>query len=68
MPMGSPWRYGQLVRFPAGPEASGSGDHRILPDIAEKWEFPNPATVVFTLRKGVRSHNKPPVRREPIVL
>ena len=53
--------YGQLVRFPAGPEASGSGDHRILPDIAEKWEFPNPTTVVFTLRKGVRFHNKPPV-------
>src|SRR5262245_41370937 len=53
--------YGQLVRFPAGPEASGSGDYRILPDIAEKWEFPNPTTVTFTRRKGVRFHNKTPV-------
>jgi len=53
--------YGHLVRFPAGPEATGSGDHRILPDLAEKWEFPTPTTVVFTLRKGVRFHRKPPV-------
>ena len=28
--------YSHLVRFPAGHEASGSGDHRILPDLAEK--------------------------------
>jgi ABC-type transport system substrate-binding protein len=53
--------YSHLVRFPAGPEATGSGDHRILPDLAEKWESPTPTTVVFTLRKGVRFHRKPPV-------
>ncbi|HEV8441538.1 MAG TPA: ABC transporter substrate-binding protein [Methylomirabilota bacterium] len=53
--------YGHLVRFPAGHEATGSGDHRILPDLAEKWESPNPTTIVFTLRKGVRFHKKPPV-------
>jgi ABC-type transport system substrate-binding protein len=53
--------YSHLVRFPAGPEATGSGDHRILPDLAEKWEFPTATTVVFTLRKGVRFHKKPPV-------
>jgi peptide/nickel transport system substrate-binding protein len=53
--------YSHLVRFPAGPEATGSGDHRILPDLAEKWESPNPTTVVFTLRKGVHFHKKPPV-------
>jgi len=53
--------YGQLVRFPSGPEAQSAGDHRILPDIAEKWEFPTPTTVVFRLRKGVRFHRKPPV-------
>jgi hypothetical protein len=28
--------YGQLVRFPSGAEAQGPGDHRILPDLAEK--------------------------------
>src|SRR5262245_54818696 len=53
--------YGHLVRFPSGPEAQGSADHRIRPDIAEKWEFTTPTTVVFRLRKGVRFHRKPPV-------
>src|SRR5207248_11688920 len=53
--------YGGLVRFPAGPEAKDSADHRILPDVAEKWEYTSPTTVVFTLRKGVRFHRKPPV-------
>ena len=53
--------YGHLVRFPSGPEVQGSGDHRVLPDVAEKWEFPTPTTVVFRLRKGVRFHRKPPV-------
>src|SRR5262245_57178234 len=42
--------YGQLVRFPSGPEAQGSSDHRILPDIAERWEFTTPTTIVFRLR------------------
>jgi len=53
--------YSHLVRFPAGPEATGSGDHRILPDLAETWESPSPTTVVVTLRKGVHFHRKPPV-------
>ena len=53
--------YGGLVRFPAGPEARDSADHRILPDVAEKWEYTSPTTIVFTLRKGVRFHRKPPV-------
>src|SRR5206468_3696375 len=44
-----------------GPEAKDSADHRIMPDIAEKWEYTSPTTVVFTLRKGVRFHKKPPV-------
>ena len=53
--------YSHLVRFPAGPEAQGPGDQRILPDLAEKWEFTTPTTVVFKLRRGVRFHRKPPV-------
>jgi hypothetical protein len=47
--------------FPSGPETQGGADHRILPDIAEKWELPTPTTVIFRLRKGVRFHRKPPV-------
>ncbi|HXJ84769.1 MAG TPA: ABC transporter substrate-binding protein, partial [Candidatus Methylomirabilis sp.] len=53
--------YNGLVRLPAGPEMRDAGDHRILPDLAEKWEWTNPTTVVFTLRRGVRFHQKPPV-------
>ena len=53
--------YSQLVRFPHGPEQKHTADFSILPDVAEKWEYTNPTTIVFTLRKGVRFHNKPPV-------
>ena len=53
--------YGQLVRFPAGPEQRSSSDNRILPDLAERWEWASPTTVVFTLRKEARFHRKPPV-------
>jgi peptide/nickel transport system substrate-binding protein len=53
--------YGQLVRFAYGPEQKHPADFTIVPDLAEKWEYKNPTTLVFTLRKGVRFHNKPPV-------
>jgi peptide/nickel transport system substrate-binding protein len=53
--------YSCLVRLPSGPEMRGNSDHRILPDLAEKWEWTSPTTVVFTVRRGVRFHNKPPV-------
>ncbi len=53
--------YSHLVRFPAGPEQTSTTDFRILPDLAEKWEYTSPTTVVFHLRKGVRFQRKPPV-------
>src|SRR5262245_20083269 len=53
--------YSQLVRFPHGPEQKHTADFSILPDLAEKWDQTSPTTVVFTLRKGVKFHNKPPV-------
>ena len=53
--------YSQLVRFAYGPEQKHSADFTIVGDLAEKWEYKNPTTIVFTLRKGVRFHNKPPV-------
>jgi peptide/nickel transport system substrate-binding protein len=53
--------YSQLVRFPYGPEQSHGADFTVVPDLAEKWEYKTPTTLVFTLRKGVRFHNKPPV-------
>ena len=53
--------YGQLVRFAYGPEQKHTADFTIVPDVAEKWEYTSPTTLVFTLRKGVKFHNKPPV-------
>lgn len=31
------------------------------PDLAIKWEIVSPTEIVYTLRKGVKFHNKPPV-------
>jgi peptide/nickel transport system substrate-binding protein len=53
--------YSQLVRFPYGPEQKHTADFTILPDLAEKWEYKTPTVLVFSLRKGVKFHNKPPV-------
>ena len=59
--------YGHLLRFPAGPEQTSSTDFRILPDLAEKWEYQNPTTLVFSLRRGVRFHKKPPMNGREVV-
>jgi peptide/nickel transport system substrate-binding protein len=53
--------YSHLVRFPYGPEQKHSSDFSIVPDLAEKWQYKTPTELVFTLRKGVKFHNKPPV-------
>ncbi len=53
--------YSQLVRFPHGPEQKHPADFTIVPDAAEKWEYQTPTTLVITLKKGVKFHNKPPV-------
>ena len=33
----------------------------IKPHLAEKWEMPDPTTIIFTIRKGIYWQNKPPV-------
>ena len=32
-------------------------DLTLKPELAEKWEYPNPTTLVMTLRKGVKFHD-----------
>jgi len=53
--------YSQLVRYPHGPEQQHTADFSIVGDLAEKWEYKSPTVIEFTLRKGVKFHNKPPV-------
>ena len=60
--------YGQLVRFPNGPEQKSPTDFSILPDLAEKWTVSKDGKVyIFHLRRGVRFHNKPPVNGREFV-
>ena len=47
--------FNQLVQF--DPDKPGDTPQDIMPDLAEKWEQPDPTTVVFTLRKGVKFHD-----------
>lgn len=37
------------------------GQLNIVPDLAERWEIPDPRTYVFRLRKGVRFHDGRPL-------
>jgi peptide/nickel transport system substrate-binding protein len=53
--------YSQLVRYAHGPDQKSPADFTIVPDLAEKWEYKSPTVVEFTIRKGVKFHNKPPV-------
>ncbi len=55
-----PLVYNSLVRFRTGTDVRVD-EYVIEPDLAEKWEQPNPTTYVFRLRRGVRFHNVPPV-------
>ena len=60
--------YSQLVRFPNGPEQKHPADFSIVPDLAEKWTVSKDGKVyTFSLRKGVRFHNKPPVNGREVV-
>ena len=29
----------------------------LIPEIAEKWEFENPKSILFTIKKGIKFHN-----------
>ncbi len=39
---------------------------RPVGDLAEKWEQPDPSTIIFTLRPGVKFQDRPPVNGRPL--
>ncbi len=47
----------QLFHALYNPLVNIDRDLKIVPDLAESWEVPDPATYVFRLRKGVRFHD-----------
>lgn len=47
----------QLFHALYNPLVNIDKDLRIVPDLAESWEAPDPATYVFRLRKGIRFHD-----------
>jgi ABC-type transport system substrate-binding protein len=52
--------HSRLVKVKAG-SGVPPGTLPLEPDLAESWTQPSETTYVFTLRKGVRWHPKPPV-------
>jgi len=50
--------YDKLVEY--------SPDGKIIGELAEKWEVPDPTTYVFYLRKGVKFHNGNPLAADDV--
>src|SRR5262245_46717623 len=48
--------YNGLVRLTYTNEQKNPDDLTILPDLAERWEYVDPQTLVFYLRRGVKFH------------
>ncbi|MCX6022607.1 MAG: ABC transporter substrate-binding protein, partial [Chloroflexi bacterium] len=58
--------YDNLVRFKFD-AALSEGAFIIAPDLAEKWDNPTPTTWVFSLGKGIKWQNIPPVNGREFV-
>jgi ABC-type transport system substrate-binding protein len=54
--------HSRLLRHRAGADVR-PGSLILEGDVAESWQQPTDTTYVFKLRKGVRFHDKPPVKR-----
>jgi peptide/nickel transport system substrate-binding protein len=58
--------YSRLVRHTVGADVQ-PGTFTVEPDLAERWEALNDTTYVFSLRKGVTWHHKPPLNGRELV-
>jgi peptide/nickel transport system substrate-binding protein len=58
--------YSKLVRHKVGGDVP-PGTFIIEPDLAERWEELDDTTYVFSLRQGVKWHNKPPLNGRELV-
>ncbi len=59
--------YGRLLRFKAQEDPKKFGDYEVEPGLAEKYETVDPMQWKFTLRDGVKWHNKPPLNGRALV-
>ena len=57
---GIPWAYDSLLTFKSGPGVQYA-DLIPAPNLAEKWESPDPTTYTFHLGNGLQFANLPPV-------
>src|SRR5499426_3628750 len=58
--------YNKLVRHKVGADVP-PGTFIVEPDLAERWEELDDTTYVFSLRQGVKWHNKPPLNGRELV-
>jgi len=56
--------YNGLLGYQSGPEVPYD-KYVLVPQLAQKWEVPDPQTYVFHLRNGVTFQNLPPVNGRP---
>ncbi len=49
--------YEPLVALDYKPQEDWRENYRVVPNLAERWEQPNPTTYVFSLRPGIKWHD-----------
>jgi peptide/nickel transport system substrate-binding protein len=59
--------YGRLLRFKAQDDAAKFGNFEVEPGLAARYEQIDTTQMKFTLRDGVKWHNKPPLNGRPLV-
>src|SRR5215510_2398311 len=58
--------YSKLLRHKVGPDVA-PGTFVVESDLAQRWDSPDDTTYIFSLRQGVKWHNKPPMNGRELV-